>query len=134
MAYNIVEAAVLGAKIGQALAAQIDVGEAKGGDSLLAFLDLPLRQVDAEKIGVGVAGRERNEIAAGRAAELQNACARKVGRLQLEDAGDCAEPRRIGLRKWMRDIRKIVVRSGVARNGGLHGRAEVSRHKQVSRA
>ncbi len=131
---NIVKAAVLGPKVGQALAAQIDVGESKGGDSLLALVDLPLRQVDAEKIGVGVTGRERNEIAPGRASEFKHAGAGEVGRRQLEDAGDRAEPRRMSLRKGMRDIRKIVIGSGVARNRGLHGRSEVSRHKQVSGA
>ena len=93
--YNIVEAAVLGAKVGQALAAQIDVGESERGDSLLALFDLPLRQVDAEKIGVWVTGRERNEISPSRASELQNAGAGQIGACQFEDAGDCAEPRRM---------------------------------------
>ena len=107
---------------------------AERGGLLLALVDLPLRQVDAEKIGVGVTGRERNEIAPGRAAELQNAGAGEIGRRQLEDAGDRAESRRMSLRKRMRDIRKIVIRRGVARNRRLHGRPEVSRHKQGSGA
>ena len=134
MTYNIVKTTVLGPKFGEALAAQIDIGEAKGGDSLLALVDLPLRQVDAEKISIGVTGRERNEIAPGRASEFKHARAGEVRRRELEDACDRAEPRRMSLRKGMRDIRKIVVGSGVTRNRRLHGRPEVSRHKQGSGA
>ena len=134
MTDNIVEAAVLGPKVGQALAAQIDVGQSERGDLLLTLIDLSLRKVDAEKIGVGVTGRERNEIAPGRASKLQNAGAGEIGGRQLEDAGDRAKPRRMRLRKGMRDIRKIVIGRGVARNRRLHGRPEVSRHKQVSGA
>ena len=79
---------------------EAEIGEAQGGDFLVAGVDGDARRVDAQKLGGGVLERHRDEVLAVAAADLQDAAARERGWVHAEENGQGSEPVGMGLREW----------------------------------
>ena len=69
-----IERAIRGVDLIETAHAEVDVGQRKPRDALFALRDLHRRKVDADKLGVGPGGSERNDVAACSAPDLKDAC------------------------------------------------------------
>ena len=99
VADDVVEDAVGGADIGDALMAQLDVLQAEGRDARLAGGDLQGRQIDRCEARFGKSGGERNDVAAGGRAELKHPRGRKRRGGEPENLRHRRHARGVGLRK-----------------------------------
>ena len=91
---------------------QLDVFESERFDGGPAVGDLNRGGVDAEEPGLRVVVGERDEVAAGAAAEFEYAGRLDRGRLEAEDARDACQSLRTRLRERHAAVRDCVVRSG----------------------
>ena len=116
MGDDIVERAFAGGKFGEALAADLDVGQPQPGDAGLGLFHLPRGNVQAEEPRLGIERRQRDQVAARRAADFQHPRPGQRRGIDPEQAGDPGHPQRVGLRKGLRDIGDCVIFAGIAGN------------------
>ena len=128
VANDVVEGSVLRAQLRQALAAKTDVGKLQRRDSPQAIVDLALREIDPEKTGAREARSERDQIAAGGAAELEHPRGANGRRLESKEARRRGEPSGMRLRERMRFVGEVVVGGGVAGDRALHRGGEQLGH------
>ena len=122
---DVVEGAVLSPDLVQAAGVERDIGEPGPGDPVAPRGDLQRRDVDAEKARLGPGGGERNEVAAGGAADLEHARRRDVRRLDAGPERGGRHPRRLEARVGQRFVGRPVV----ARPRAGDGVAEVGRRR-----
>ena len=71
----------------------------KRRDALAPFVDLHLRQIDADRSGVGMPCGERDQVAACRAPDLEYTRRRHIGDVEAEQMSNRGQMPRRGLRK-----------------------------------
>ena len=117
MADDVVELAVLGdivvAEVGLL---DLQVLEAQFLHLLLTGIHLNLGVVEAEELAVGVPEGQRDEVAAGGAAQLQHAAFGNRGRVHAEQAADERQTLGVRLDEATAVIRNLIV--GIDGGGG----------------
>ena len=94
------------------------VTEIQGGDAGLTIAHVAVGEVDTAEAAAGEPQRQRDEVAARGAAELQHAALRHGRCAEPEQGGERGQARRLRLRERLGDVRdEIVVAAGCDRRG-----------------
>jgi len=109
MTDDVIEFAGVSWKVKNADCPQLNIGKTQGLNHFAALIDLHGGQVEAEESAFGINERERNEIAARRAADLQYAALRWIRRAHAEQRGDDREAIGMGLREGIGFVGHDVV-------------------------
>ena len=98
--------------------AQRDVAEAERGNAPVAVIDVRLGDVDAGDAGVRKLQRERDNVASGRAADLEHARAGRGGAFITLERGNAGQARRVGIGERHGDVGEQVVVAAARRGEG----------------
>jgi len=106
---HVVEAAELRRKVADVHGKEPDVREAELGDIGLPALDLNRRKIDPDEFRTGQRRRDRDQVAARRAADLEHAAPVDRRRLHPEQRTDRRQAVRMRLWEGETLVRKVIV-------------------------
>src|ERR1019366_4359784 len=91
---------------------EADIGQAEGGDFLVAGANCDGGHVEAQELGGGVLERHRDEIAAVAAPQFEDSAAVNGGGVHAEEDGEGGEAVGMSLRERCVRIQNLIVESG----------------------
>ena len=94
---HVIESPEFGPRVHDIHVLEADIGEAEGGDFLVAGANCHCGRVEAQELGGGVLERHRDQVLAVSAAQFEDAAAMDGGGVHAEENGEGGEPVGMGL-------------------------------------